>query len=399
MSDTQVLVAGGGLAGCLTACLLHDRGVDVMIVDQHGEAMQGASRWNEGKVHFGYTYVGTDSVRTAELMLAGATAFHPILERVIGGRLAADVFTDRITYLVDTGSIFPAETLWQRTLAVHRLVEEAISQSPALVAGLPDQRLVRLDPEEAAAATRQSNVAAAWSTPERALSARVLADIVAAAVHDRGIPVVRAVVDAVTQQDGEWQMSTSGGLLCSRVAVNALWEGRSRIDRPFREPHPVSIRWKAGIFARRQTQFAGVTPSTRILGGFGDVTPYNNGDVYLGWYPSNMIARSDTGAPPAIPAFDRSEMLRQTLEGLRFPASILDDVDPETCVQGGYVVAQGSGDIYEIASPLHERSAAFAVELAPGLVSVDTGKLTTAPLFADRAARLVLARLGMEVAA
>jgi len=401
MDDAQVLIAGGGLTGCITACLLHDRGVKVLIVDRLGEVMQGASRWNEGKIHLGYTYVGTGSVRTAELMLAGAATFQPLVERVTGMRLDDDMFTRPIVYLVDVNSVFPSDILWQRTQAVHALVEEAAVRYPWIAAGHPsDTALRRLDPYVAAEATQQTNVVAAWSTPERAICTRVLADRVAAAVRARDIPTIRGEIDSIEDMAGHWKISLAHeASVRGRVIVNALWEDRSRIDRRFSQKGPVSIRWKAAVFARGQRQFGDLTPSTRILGGYGDITPYGNGDVYLSWYPSNMIARSDDGSAPTIPDFDRTEMMRRTLEGLCLPPEILGETDPQACVRGGYVVARGSGDIYETTSPLHDRSAAFAVELAPGLVSVDSGKLTTAPLFAERAARLVLGRLGKEAAA
>ncbi len=400
MDDAQVLIAGGGLTGCVAACLLKDRGIDVMIVDRHGEVMQGASRWNEGKIHFGYTYVGTVDIRTAELMLAGAAVFLPLVERIVGGKLEDELFTSRITYLVDRNSIFSSEVLWERTQKVHALVENAIRQNPWLSFGAKDTRLRRLDPETAAAATRQANVDAAWSTPERALCARVLADRIARAVHERRIPVVKGEIDSVEDRQGGWSMNFAHGTaLRGRIVLNALWEGRSRIDRRFGSVEPTSIRWKAAVFARDRRQLTDITPSTRILGGFGDVTPYGNGDAYLSWYPSNMIARSDDGLPPPRPDFDRANMLRRTLEGLGLSADILGDPDPDAWIQGGYVVARGEGDIYKTTSPLHDRSAAFATEIKPGLISVDAGKLTTAPLFAERAAQLVLDRLEAEVTA
>ena len=48
-TDAQVIVLGGGLSGCLVAAGLHDRGVDVAIVEQHPELMSAASRWNDGR--------------------------------------------------------------------------------------------------------------------------------------------------------------------------------------------------------------------------------------------------------------------------------------------------------------------------------------------------------------
>ena len=401
MSDVQVLVAGGGLTGSVVACLLHDRGVRVAIVDAAGDVMQRASRWNEGKIHLGYTYVGTDSTRTAELMLAGAATFLPTVERVTGSALPEQAFTRPITYIVDRNSLFAPEVLWARSRAVHALVRAAAIRFPELIRGGPEAaELVRLDPDEATEATRQQNIAAAWITPERAVSARVLSDRIADAVSVRAIPVIGGRVLRVAKAADRWRLVLgTGEVLQAASIVNALWESRSVIDAGLVPSVPTSIRWKAAVFATRQHTFAAFAPSTRILGGYGDVTPYANGDVYLSWYPSNMIARSDNGTAPDVPEFDETAMMLRTLEGLQLPRHMLDERDERVAVQGGYVVAPGHGDILVKESPLHHRSAAFARELAPGYVSVDAGKLTTAPLLAERAARLVLDHLKMGEAA
>ncbi len=395
MSDAQVLVAGGGLTGSLAACLLHDRGVKTAIVDAAGDVMQRASRWNEGKIHLGYTYVGTDNIQTAELMLAGAATFLPVIERVTGAAIPEQAYTRPITYIVDRNSLFAPEVLWARSCAVHALVKAAAERVPGLIRGGAEAAtMVRLDPDEAAQATGQQNIAAAWITPERALSARVLSERIADAVRARAIPVIDGRVVRVAKAGAQWRVVLeTGECLQAASIINALWESRSAIDAGLAPPAPTSIRWKAAVFATGQTAFTGVAPSTRILGAYGDVTPYANGDVYLSWYPSNMIARSDNGTAPDILAFDENAMKLRTLEGLQFPRDILLERDGRVAVRGGYVVARGHGDILVKESPLHDRSRAFALELAPGYVSVDTGKLTTAPLLAERAARLALAHL------
>lgn len=84
MTDTEIAVLGGGIAGCLVACRLADLGHNVLIVEQREQLMDGASRWIDGKIHFGYTFTGTNSLSTAELMQQGAAVFVPWLERIIG---------------------------------------------------------------------------------------------------------------------------------------------------------------------------------------------------------------------------------------------------------------------------------------------------------------------------
>ena len=72
MSDCQVLILGAGITGSLAAIHLADAGWDVALLDRSGQAMTGASRWNEGKIHLGYCYLGDASMDSARLMLDGA---------------------------------------------------------------------------------------------------------------------------------------------------------------------------------------------------------------------------------------------------------------------------------------------------------------------------------------
>ena len=75
MADCQVAILGGGISGCLTACLLSDEGYDVRLIDRNATLMSAASRWNEGKIHLGFTYTGRASLETARLMIEGAAEF------------------------------------------------------------------------------------------------------------------------------------------------------------------------------------------------------------------------------------------------------------------------------------------------------------------------------------
>lgn len=113
MRDSDVCVLGAGITGTLTACMLQDAGVDVLLVDQAPEVMTGASRWNEGKIHLGYTYTGTASLASAALMLSGAGIFEEAVERVTGLDLEENWYSEPVIYLVETSTIIPAEELWE----------------------------------------------------------------------------------------------------------------------------------------------------------------------------------------------------------------------------------------------------------------------------------------------
>jgi glycine/D-amino acid oxidase-like deaminating enzyme len=391
--DAEVCVLGGGITGVLTACALHDAGVQTLIVDRGPSLLDGASRWNEGKIHLGFTYTGTPDLASARLMLRGAARFAPVIERVTGHALPAHWWSRPVIYLVDEQSIFPPAVLWDRAQAVAALVRAAAAVDPAVAALVGEQPiLARLPADAAMASTAQTGVVAAWGTAERAIAPGPVAEGFRAAVRERSIPIVRDVVRAVRPRPGGWDIACAGGsTVTTNAAVNCLWESRPAIDAPLRPTTtPVVIRYKVGIFAQPAAGWSAIDPSTRILGKYGDVTPYGNGDLYLSWYPTGMLARSDDGAAPPPPPIDAARAFEDTVAGLRLPAPLVAMLHGQSRIEGGYVVAQGTGDISECSSSLHDRHHARVRLLAPGFVSVDTGKYTLGPLLAAEAAQVAL---------
>ena len=395
MTESRVVVLGGGIAGCLIASRLADSGYQVTLVDRNERLMSAASRWNEGKIHLGFTYTGTSSLDSARLMIEGAGVFESIIEQITGTAIAESWYSDRVVYLVDPASQFSAEVLWKRANAVADLLARHAETQTGLRRYLADGPMLRwLKPEAAAAATGLGRIAAAWETPERAIAPGPVAELVRSAVAERNIEVIRAGINAVRRIGNAWEVDTDAGSLRAAVVANCTWESRPMIDATqFDRFAPVSIRFKYGLFGSGLRRLTDKAPSTRIIGPFGDITPYGNGQAYLTWYPAGLAGLSDDGIPPTPALMDREALIAETLAGLGVDRSILEEPHASWEVAGGYIVAHGYGDIVDAQSPLHDRSCPGARELAPGYVSVDTGKYSLGPLIAQRAVELICRRL------
>ena len=409
MSGAQVAVIGGGISGCLTACLLADVGVSVLIIEQGDALINGASRWNDGKIHLGYTFTGTPSLATAALMQEGAAVFRPTIERVLGARIPDPAFGEPVMYLVDRGSMIEPDVLWRRAQAVAGRLRASMACMPGLSAysslghgasrqGPSDSLLEYVDPEGAMAETGQGGVVAAWRTTELHLATRRVADDLVAAVRARAIPVMHARVTGVIAEGRGWRvMAAEGRSARATVVVNSSWESRVLIDRSVqRTSDPPSIRYKVALFGQGAPALRALTPSTRILGRYGDVATYSNGDACLSWYPAGLLARSDDGVPPLADMLDVSDVTTRTLQGLGLSSAVLKEPGSRWQIAGGYIVAHGHGDIDDPDSPLHERYRPDVTELRPGYLSVDTGKYTLGPLMALRASRMAVRRLGLR---
>jgi hypothetical protein len=396
-TDFEVAVLGGGISGCMTACLLADEGRSVAIIEQLPLLVDGASRWNDGKIHLGFTFTGTPSISTAALMQEGAAVFIPTFELITGEPIEESWFGEPVIYVVDRQSLFDRETLWKRAQKVAELMESSAGRLPGLRRWLTSPLLERLDPTDAVELIGQDNVTAAWRTSERHISTRAAAERLRLAVKARNISIIEGRVERVSRSSSSWLVDfASGASVSAGVVVNSLWESLAVIDRQVAadapdEP-PVVIRYKYAVFGTN----TGLTlqPLTRILGKYGDIATYPNGDAYLSWYPACLAGRSDDGLPPRIEPIDPATLIEKVLAGLRLPPSLLERPGATWMVNGGFVVARGSSDIDRRGSLLHMRDRPRVVELRPGFVSVDTGKYTLGPLMATRAVDIVQRRLG-----
>ena len=121
----RVGVLGGGLQGCCIALALAARGIRVTLFDRNDRLLSRAAIANEGKIHLGYMYANDPGQSTARMMMRGALAFAPFLERHL--ELPADTMalSRPATYVVHRDSQRTVEEVSRYLVAVHALLREA----------------------------------------------------------------------------------------------------------------------------------------------------------------------------------------------------------------------------------------------------------------------------------
>ena len=174
--------------------------------------------------------------------------------------------------------------------------------------------------------------------------------------------------------------------------VNALWDGRLAVDATFgvRPKRPWLNRFRYGVRFESRDLLKVPLSVTMAHGPFGGVICYANGAMYLTWYPACKVDSSNSVEPPDWPAYAaeplRSRIFRDTIEALAEIVPALGALDPDNpgdaSVVGGNIFAWGSTDTDDPASELHRRHD-IGVVSAGNYHSVDTGKLTMAPYFAE----------------
>jgi glycine/D-amino acid oxidase-like deaminating enzyme len=406
LTGRSAIVLGAGLQGTTVAFALAEAGFRVTVVDEAGGCLERASLRNEGKIHLGFVYAHDSSRRTSSLMLESALAFGPLLEGWLGAPLDwREATTGPFSYLILTDSLVdPAELLdaWEGLQATFDRLHGGASSYLG-------ERLSRLwsVPAEPGRARLPftDRVSLVVRTVERAVNPESIRRLVHARLdgHDRisarhghRVRTVRRTsngfqVDA-TNPDGEtWTLQAP-------VVVNCLWDGRLAIDREMGvlPRRPWVYRLKYRLLGRLPDRLWDLPSVTMMLGRFGDLVNFGDGRVYLSWYPTCLGGWSSEVVPPdrwsvpcvrGVPVPEASELIERTL-------AAFDEIVPglRECridsVAAGIIFSWGATDIDDLNSELHQRHE-IGPALHDGYVTVNTGKLTSAPLFARAVRDLV----------
>jgi len=397
----RVAVLGGGLQGACVALELAAKGVEVDLYEKNERCLSRASTHNEGKIHLGYVYANDPTMQTARLMARGALCFSSLLRRWIGDGIDEIPVSDPFYYVVHRQSLLGISEIEKHLRATQAILDEESHDSSNEYFGSDFlKKPTRVSDHECKSLFSPETVVAAFRTPEVGIDTEALGGVVRARLSSEGKIRcrLRTSVCSVQLANAHATVEFDRGGFEGREAydhvVNALWDGRLAIDKTagFEPPRPWLYRVKH--YLRMKLRGNGSLPTTTIvLGPFGDIVTYNNGEVFLSWYPAGLKGFSADLAPPAWPLVLDHQAAREVrdgiLAGLAAVAPSVGSLTPETInsiqTKAGVIFAWGSTDIPDRASGLHARHA-IGPKSHGRYHTIDTGKLTMAPYFAQMTA-------------
>jgi hypothetical protein len=399
MKSKKVAVVGAGLQGAAAALELASTGIKVDLYEREPACVSRASAQNECKIHLGYVFAKDTSLATARVLSKGAFNFAPLMRRWLGDDFDKISVSAPFHYLVHKDSIVPVDELARFYEAVYAINLEdqengdylgaTVASAPTLVSGREDDGLYN-----------PARVQAVFRTHELGIDPQQLAALVRLRLAAQ--PDIRVITDAVV---AEVQPSSDEVRLAFDHAgarhsesydhvVNTAWDGRLALDAKINlvPNRPWSFRVKH--FLRLEVDRTLEMPSTTIvLGPFGDMVNYRNGAFHLSWYPAGMRGMSADLVPPQqwlpLPPEQEAEVREGIMNGLVSVvprlAMLKEDALERAQISGGVIFAWGDRDIDDPSSELHQR-----YDIGPKswgrYHSVDTGKLTMAPLFGKQVA-------------
>lgn len=401
----RIAVLGAGITGVLTALELAEAGHDVSLYDRLSRPISAASLACEGKIHLGYVYALDHTRRTAVAMLRGAAAFRPLIERWTGAALFDRSLSEPFLYAVPNDSLLPVEGIRAHFAAVSDAL--ASLDGPMRLAAdegdweeLPRKEFRQtFDPDQVQTVFRTAE--RAIDTAEMATAMRRALDASPRIAQCMGCQITR-VAQGPRGYDVHFQHDGQPFAEPFDVVVNGLWEHRIQIDATLGLPvtRDVVHRFKYGVFSRAPDVVGAIPNVTFLIGAYGDTVAFPT-NAYLSWYPVGLISQEVALRPrvqdPVLSEARVNRIIAETMRNLRrlMPGAAAGLVDDPALWQlkGGFITAWGRTGIEDVGSELHERHA-VGVFTEGDYHSIDTGKLTLAPLFAAEACQRILARHG-----
>lgn len=396
-----VAVLGAGIMGSSTALHLARLGVPVTLFDRQDAPFRGASRWNEGKIHLGFLYSADPTLTTARAVLPGGLDFKDQVEELTESSLAGATTPTEDLYLVHRDSVVAPGAVGRYLAAVAELVRQH-PRARRYLGDVSRSRVTRLPRSELEALGDPRLVVAGYRVPERSVDTNFVAD---------------AFVDAL---DGETRVELAMGQTATAVSpvddersdrwfveagderhgpfhavVNALWEGRPRIDRfvGHRPDTAEQHRYRVALFVETAEQLD--SPSAVLaVGPFGDVKNYGGHSFYVSWYDAGLLARAESVDPPSVSELsdrERKRIISEVFGGLGTPCPWVTEIGrvaSRVRVEGGWVYSQGRGPLDDPSAGVHRRDR-LGISRIGSFFSVDTGKYSVAPTLGEELAKMI----------
>ncbi|MCS5491175.1 FAD-dependent oxidoreductase [Algoriphagus limi] len=397
MADYKII--GAGIQGCCIALELANHGKKVTLIERDKSIFNRASLRNEGKIHLGLVYMNDPTFKTPYLMLKGALLFRKSLERWIRKDSYNLGLSEPFYYLVAKDSFLSADELEAGYQKLQDQFEEWKILNPNWdYLGTRPEKLFQRKPQKHIQNIFGNEVVEdGFQTAELAVDTSKLKEHLSKAVYaNKNIEVLHeSKVDQIEQKGDHFLLSISSFqqyfTLKSEHVINCAWDGKYVLDHQMGLPLPPELlhRLKYRVIVSLPKKLTNMPSATMVIGKFGDVVNQKNNKAYLSWYPSACRGWSHNIAPPDdweeaaqgnVPSQLANNLSSEFLDAIDKWYPGISESKPEI-IDAGPIVAYGKTDVDDSQSSLHFRSE-LGFKSVGNYHSIETGKLTTAPMIA-----------------
>jgi hypothetical protein len=342
-------------------------------------------------------------------MLQGSLQFSNLLNRWSDNRFDRIPHSKPFWYLVASDSFRSVAELEEYYTALQQIYSRYLSDNPTwnYLGDRPATLLKTLDAQDIQSHFPADLISTGYASVELAINVDELTVLLRDLIKEnplitflpnRRVEEVRRNLNGFSVQGME---SGKPWTLHSDQIVNALWDGRLRIDRDMdlSPETPWVYRLKYRVLVELPQELRKRPSVTYVQGAYGDVVVHPDGTGYVSWYPECMRGWSLEIEPPKSWELSCRGEMNPDEAGI-FASRILSASDvwfpglararPRR-IDAGIIFAWGNTDITDPGSELHSRFRA-GITSVDGFHSIDTGKFTTAPIFAVETVNRVLGK-------
>lgn len=401
----RIAVLGAGLAGSLAALELSEAGCSVDLYDRCAAPLSGASVNNEGKIHLGFVYAKDRSRATARAMIRGALAFRPLVSRWVDSQTLDRAVSDPFIYALHRDSMVGESEVTRHFQDVESIYAAMRRRGNGRYIADCEEPLWRRRPRSVHESLFDGElVTTSFETAERSVDPAVVARAVRLALSSSARLELRTGTGVLKVEESghrrlavHYELGGTVGIERYDAVINALWENRLAIDATLglAAGRPVVHRYKAGLFSEDGARPPGYPTVTFLVGSYGDTVSYPT-RTYMTWYPAGLLKEMN-GLNPSAPNVGDDRKAAIVAESLAAMTRLMPGAADALAgpgvgrwqVRGGFISAWGRSGIEDPGSELHTRYA-IGVSTRGNYHSIDTGKYTTAPLFAKEACARIL---------
>jgi hypothetical protein len=409
----KVIIVGAGLQGLSIALALAHHNIPSTILEKNSHAMRAASYGNEGKIHLGFVYAMDETLKTGRKMLLGALSFSHLLEKWAGSFNWDRFKTSPFLYGVMQDSLVNEAYLKTYYTKLSQEVSTTLNQLNIpyeyLKENLTPFFYEKLPPAEQIFKFNPEKLSSYILTNEKSIDTRLFSIDLLEKIKQ--IPMITLKCDhelvhaKETHQGYMLRVQTKEHVYEEQadIVINCAWYNRTKLDDmiiPSQKLHTekYSYRIKHRVLAKPNIDTRLKHPITMVQGPYGDVVPFSDGTVYLSWYPQCRTYIDHL--PPSIKDTPLKEIEEIGHNCIHAISEILPELKNSTMIECSpcIIVAkaeQKSEEIHDINHPksdLHQRSQAGPICYKKWW-SVDTGKLTLAPYYANETVKQIIASI------
>ena len=389
----KIAIIGAGIQGSCLALSLANQGIKSTLIDK-SIPMQAASLRNEGKIHLGFVYALDNNGSTRELMLKGALHFAPLIEKWCGKINWQEFVSGEFNYAVMPDSL----------ASIHQ-IEKSYSELQSMLNSYRDLDLHYMGKHlsyfwkknidlTSSPIINGQKISDFYKTEEVSVDPRLFSKFICERLLINNLITIKnnTFVKSIKQKSN-FELSiidnNRQSLIEADIVVNCAWEDREKLDNYIGITNDnTNYRVKHQILVKPKLDFQHLEPVTMVLGPYGDLVPWKDGLVYISWYPEG---RTYFGSTPPQELENKALALEVAIKSLKVMEEMFPILKGSSIISSlpGVILAKGKADVDKKESALHTRNL-IGVSDYKGWISIDTGKFTTAPFFAEEAKNLIL---------